>query len=259
LKERNRVLFQSCVKALKNKQKERSVICANEIAQVKRLTTFLYHVELSIERVILRLETIKELSNIIIDLKPALKMLHGVSRQLYDFLPDVSSEIGEINDVISETIYSTKITTDEKIIPVGKTTTGGEEILKEVSSFLEERLTEKFPEPPETIKEAQEEMPVKQMVALAATCAQSVVQENLENGETGFKKFFSDEKTEIEGVSLKVENSSLEDMLLKYIVNNKGEIDMIKCSIELETSYSEIEKALKNLGTIGKIKIEAEK
>jgi division protein CdvB (Snf7/Vps24/ESCRT-III family) len=50
-------------------------------------------VELAIERVILRLETIKELSDIVIDLKPALKILQSVSQQLFEVLPDVSSEL----------------------------------------------------------------------------------------------------------------------------------------------------------------------
>ena len=83
LKERDKILFQTCVGALKGKNKDRAAICANEIAEVRKLINFLFNVELAIERVILRLETIKELSEIVIDLKPALKLLQNVSQELF--------------------------------------------------------------------------------------------------------------------------------------------------------------------------------
>ncbi|MEM3703494.1 MAG: Snf7 family protein, partial [Candidatus Bathyarchaeia archaeon] len=136
MKERDKNLFQTCVTALKDNNKERAAICANELAEVRKLINFLQQVELAIERVILRLETVKELSDIVIDLKPALKALQSVSKQLFNVLPEVSSELSEINDVIGETIYSTRISADDVVIPVDRVTPAGEQILKEVSSFL---------------------------------------------------------------------------------------------------------------------------
>jgi division protein CdvB (Snf7/Vps24/ESCRT-III family) len=168
---------------LRANNRERAAICANELAEVRKLINFLQQVELAIERVILRLETVKELSDIVIDLKPALRTLQSVSKQLFDVLPEVSSELSQINDVIGETIYSTKISADEVVIPVDRLTPAGEQILQEVSSFLEKRIAEKLPEPP-----AMQETPpvklepklepaqaqIKQMVALAASCSQSL-------------------------------------------------------------------------------------
>ena len=136
--------------ALKKNKKERAAMCANEIAEVRKLIKFLYSVQLAIERVVLRLETIKELSDIVVDLKPALKLLQNVSSDLFQVLPDVSSELNNVNEAIRETLCVTKISADESIIPVGKKTAGGEEVLKEVSSFLEQKLSETLPEPPAT-------------------------------------------------------------------------------------------------------------
>ena len=110
--------------ALNNKNKERAAICANEVAEVRKLIQFFYDVELAIERVILRLETIKELSNIVIDLKPALKLLQNVSQELCDVLPAVSSELSQVNETISETLCQTRLTTDETIIQVDRKTPG---------------------------------------------------------------------------------------------------------------------------------------
>jgi predicted CopG family antitoxin len=70
------------------------------------------------------------------------------------------------------------------------------------------------------------------------------------------KTLFSYRKSEIKEISLKVEKPSLEDVLLEYVRKSNGEIDLTRCSSELKTSNEEVEKALENLGTKGKIKIE---
>ncbi|MBE0519620.1 hypothetical protein IBX35_01065 [Candidatus Bathyarchaeota archaeon] len=255
LKKRDNILFQTCVHALKKQNKGRATILANEIAEIKKLTKFLYHVELAIERVILRLETISELSDIIIDLKPALRMLQNVSKELFEVLPDVSSELSRVNDIISETLYSTRITTDESLIPVNRTTPGGEEILKEVSSFVEQRVAEKLPEPPSAL-ETPVETPVRQMVALAATCSQTIGQETVETEAVSSQNLFSFKKAEVQEISLKVEKPSLQNVLFEYIKKSKGEIDLTQCSVELNASCEEIEKALQGLGAEGKIIVE---
>ena len=77
--------------------------------------------------------------------------------------------------------------------------------------------------------------------------------------ETGFdpeKSLFSYKKQEIKEFSLRVQNQSLEDVLMEYVRKTNGEIDLSRCSSELQTSNEEIERALESLGTKGKIKIE---
>jgi len=261
LKERDRVLFESCTGALKRNNKERASMCANEIAEIRKMLKFLYSVQLAIERVILRLETLKELSDIVVDLKPALKLLQNVSSDLFQVLPDVSSELTNVNDTIRETLYATKISADESLIPVGKKTEAGEEVLNEVSNFLERKLSESLPEPPEAVAAKEKAAPIRELVALSASSSQVVGRKTTE--ETGMdfsteasKTLFSYKKSEIKEISLTVEQPSIEDMLLEYVRKSNGEIDLTRCSNALKTSNEEIEKALESLGTKGKIRIE---
>jgi division protein CdvB (Snf7/Vps24/ESCRT-III family) len=258
LKERDRILFQTCVGALKAKNKDRAAICANEVAEVRRIISFLYNVELAIERVILRLETIKELSEIVVDLKPALKLLQNVSQELFQFLPDVSSELSKVNDTISETLYSTKITADESVIPVNRKTPGGEEVLSEVSSFLEQRISQNLPEPPATHKIPENERAtLEEMLALATNCSETKAKKVCEeSGRDSSQTLISYKKSEIREISLKVENPELEDVLLDYVKKSNGQIDLERCSVDLETSNEDIEKALESLGSKGKIRVE---
>lgn len=260
LKERDKILFQTCISALNNKNKEKAAIFANEVAEVRKLLKFLYNVELAIERVILRLETIKELSDVVTDLKPALRLLQSVSQELFNFLPDVSSELSQVNETISETLYSTKLTADETIIPVGRKTPDGEEILKEVSGFLEQRLSETLPEPPATPKASEvQQTTLKEMVALTANCSQLIGREGTEgSNENSSQTLISYKKAQIQEISLMVEKPLLEDVLLEYVKKSNGEIDLTRCSSDLKSSHEEIEKALQNLGTKGKIKIEVQ-
>ncbi len=258
LKERDRILFETCMSALKKNNKEKASICATEIAEVRKLVKFLYNVQLAIERVMMRLETIKELGDIVTDLKPALRLLQGVSQELFQVLPDVSTELSNVNSAIQDTLHATKLTADENLVPVGKKTEGGEEILKEVSCFMEQKLSESLPEPPVAapVKE-KVSTPIRELVALTASSSQVFGKKTVE--ESGFdpeKSMFTYKKSEIKEFSLKVEKPNLEDVLLEYVRKTNGEIDLSRCSSELQTSNEEIERALENLGTKGKIKIE---
>ncbi|MFW6116958.1 MAG: hypothetical protein ACOC6G_00050 [Thermoproteota archaeon] len=270
LQKRDEKLFQVCVKALKDDDKGKAQILANEVAEVKRLLKFLHDVELAIERVIIRLETVRELSDIMVDLKPALRTLRGVSEELFDFLPDVSSELSDVDDAITETLYSTRVTTDGSTLPMDKTTPGGEEVLKEVSQKLEQEAVEKLPEPPANLEppatlqppeKIQEKTPVKQMVALSATCSQTVGEKKLETENFSSRNIFSLKEAEVQEFSLEVEEEieehSLENDLLDYVKDKKGMIDLDQCSVDLDASYSEIEDALHRLDDKGKIVLES--
>lgn len=259
LRERDKVLFQTCVNALKNQNREKAAVFANEISEVRKLIQFLYNVELAIERVVLRLETIKELSEIVIDLKPALRLLQGVSQELIAVLPDVSSELSRVNDTISETLYSTKITADESVIPVNWKTPGGQEILNEVTCYLGQKLSEQLPEPPATAKiQETGKTTIREMVAISSGLSETTGNKSDEESpRDSSQTLFSYKKAEIKEISLKVDQN-LEDVLLDYVRKRNGQIDLTRCSVDLETSHEELEKALQNLGSKGKIKIELE-
>ncbi len=262
LKERDRILFESCMGALKKNNKEKANICATELAEVRRLIKFLYSVQLAIERVILRLETIRELSDIVVDLRPALKMLQNVSSELFQVLPDVSTELNNVNETISETLHATKLSSDGDMIPVGQKTQGGEEILREVSSFIEQKIAETLPEPPISTKAKVPQAPIRELVALSATTSEMFSKKEVEG--SGFdpeRTLISIKKHEVKEITMEIKQpvakqQTLEEVLLEYVRRCNGEIDLSKCSNELKTSNKEIERALENLGTQGKIKLE---
>ena len=248
LRQRDRMLFAKCTMAIKHQNQERAIIFANESAEVRKLITIVVQTELVTERVILRLETIKELNIIMVDLKPALKVLENVTKCIDGIMPDVSSELGKVNDAISETLAITSIGSPHLTMPLEVKTPGGEKILEEVSTLLEQRLKEKLPQPPISVTVTEKIEPVespKQMVALTTGCSEVYREKDPQT------------YVEMKRVSFTIQSSSsLEDALLGYIKRHEGQIGVNQCALELNVSSEDVEKALENLGAQRKIRVE---
>ncbi len=261
LQRRDRVLFEACIVHVRKNQHERAAICANELSEVRKLRNMVMQCQLALERIILRLETIKEVSEIFAELKPALKTLRGLTQNLVNVLPDVAMELEKVNESITETLAMTKINPDLPL-PMPIKTEAGEEILEEASAVLEEKLSKQLPEPPAPaqpshvlLKEEPSRQPekMKQMVALSVSCSEIV--EHNEKGEA--QKYVSYKDMELRGVSMATQSSStLEDTILKYAKKCNGEIDIKQCALQLNIPHNEVLKALEKLGAKGKIQIQ---
>lgn len=230
-------------------------MCANEIAEVRKLINLLSQTQIAIERIILRLETIKELSTLMIDLKPALSALKNVTANLTNIMPDVAYELSKVNRGIQDTLTVTKLSSETpQILRTNLKTPGAHAILKEVNSVLEQRLIDQLPEPPvsEAMSETEPEQ-LKKMVALAVGCPESSQNEKKETAEA----FLSIKDLKMQSISLRIQHSeSLEEDLLEYIKKCKGQIDMTDCALKLKIPPNEVKKTLENLNAKGKIILE---
>lgn len=254
LRERDRTLFQACTFALEKNNTARASMCANELAEVRKLIALLSQTQIAIERIILRLETVKELSTIMVDLKPALSALKNVTTNLVSIMPDVASELDKVNSSIQETLTVTKFSSEPPIIQPARTV-GGQEILKEVNAVLEQRLSEQLPEPPasEALPNMKQPEQIREMVALVAGCPESCGEEEKKVPEA----FLSIKDLKMQSISLRIQHSeSLEKKLLEYIRQCNGQIDLTECAVELKIPPNEVERTLESLGAKGKIIVE---
>jgi len=255
LTRRDQILFKTCATALKAKDNKRAAIFANELAEIRKLTKILYHTQILVERIILRLETLKEFNAAFADLKPVLRNLKTVTKSLSSFMPQMAYEMERVNECIFEVITMSKIDASKLEVPTDVKTPGGEEVLKEVADLLEEQITEKLPEPPTSAPVMEKPQPQRvekrrQMVALTASCSE--VSESREP-----KNYMTYKDTEMKRISWTVQDSSLEETVLQYAKKREGQIDITQCAHELNVAIGEVEKALETLGVKGKIKIEA--
>ncbi len=252
LRNRDHVLFKRCTIAVEDGSRERAIILANELAEIRKLIGIVTQTQIVIERIIIRLETIKELNSIVIDLKPVLKVLQNVTRSLDIAMPEVAYELDRVSETITETLATTKISSPQPVIPLNMTTPGSEEILKEASTILKEKIETRLPEPPISLtvmeKAAEPVKEVKQAVALTASCSEAY--------EHGNSQDYVYKDMELQRLSLKIQRSaSLEDRVLEYAKRRKGQLDVAQCATELNASSRDVEEALASLGARGKIKI----
>lgn len=252
LRHRDKVLFETCIWAVRQDNEDRAMIYANEISEVRKLINLVAQTQILLERVILRLETIQEISGIIADLKPALEALHGVTRQLATVVPDMAYELQKVNDSITETLAMSKLGSPQQIVPYNIKTPDGEKILNEASTIVERKLAERLPEPPPSIsvsEKVESAKKVKQMVALTATCSE-ICEEKRPDAYSSYRD------VKMKSVSFQLQrSSSLEDDVLEYVKRCNGEISVAQCSADLEVPSEEVEKILTNLNARGRIEI----
>lgn len=249
---RDSFLFENCALAIKRKNRERAVIFSNELAEVRRLLNIVVHSQLAIERIVLRLETLKELSDIIVDLKPALKMLKKTTKGLVGFMPDIAGELDNLNESINDTLVMTRVNSPHPITPSENKTLASEEILEEASSFLEQRLKEDLPPPPTPItKGVKSTKKVRQMIALTASCSGVEVCERKDP-----QKKVTYKDVRMKDLSFTINKSVIEETLLEYVKRCEGEVDVSQCATELNVPSEEVKKVLETLNKKGKIKIQ---
>jgi len=99
--ERTRDLFQRCVQARMEGNEEAAKIYAEECSQNRKITQTLLSSQMALDAVVLRLETIKQLGDIAVLLKPTTKVVRSLGKNLSGIMPEVSEELGKLVEEMS--------------------------------------------------------------------------------------------------------------------------------------------------------------
>lgn len=150
LKERDRVIFDMVQKAIRGNDTARAQIYANELSRIRQIKKMISQSQLAIDCITIRLENFLDLYQVIQDMKPLSEVLRSVSTDVQQVMPQFSSLLENLNEVVNEALLETKIDTSqpglEEVLNV-RSQAGGE-ILREVSGIVENSLHDSFPEPP---------------------------------------------------------------------------------------------------------------
>ena len=147
LKSKDRTLFDQIVTHLQNHDSQQSKMLSNELSQVRRTIKTISQLKMSLEQVHMRLESTMDIGDALTALKPAVGTLSKVKTGLTGLMPNVDSELGEINDVFSDIMVNANSTSD---IGFALNPSGGDmnNILAEASIVAEQRVTDNFPDVP---------------------------------------------------------------------------------------------------------------
>ncbi|MCD6114346.1 MAG: hypothetical protein J7J78_03490 [Thermoprotei archaeon] len=147
LQERDKMLFEKVVSAQMMKDSARAAIYANEVAEVRKIAKTVLRAQLALEQVALRLETVRELGDVLVTMAPIVEVIKDIKQHLKGIVPEIAFELDEIDSTLHSIVLEagefTGTTIDSTIV-------SGEakKILEEASIMAEQRMKEKFPELP---------------------------------------------------------------------------------------------------------------
>jgi division protein CdvB (Snf7/Vps24/ESCRT-III family) len=147
LKSKDRSLFNQIVTHLQNHDGQQSKMLSNELSQVRRTIKTISQLKMSLEQVHMRLESTIDIGDALTALKPAVGTLSKVKTGLTGLMPNVDTELGEINDIFSDIMVNANSTSD---IGIALNPLGGDinSIIAEASVVAEQRVTDNFPDVP---------------------------------------------------------------------------------------------------------------
>jgi len=147
LVDRDKTLFSKVVDAYSKHEVQRANVFANELAELRKMASFMMNSKLALERVVLRLRTVTELGNVAVTLAPAARVLQSVRTGVTGILPNAEQELGDIGTLLNEIIIEAGIS--EGMTPDFEV--AGEDamkILNEAAMVAEQKVKERFPELP---------------------------------------------------------------------------------------------------------------
>ena len=234
LRSRHDDLFRSAITAYVKGDKAKSSIYVNELAEIRKIITNIYTSVLALERAILRIETIKEVSNINIALGSVLAILNALKGQVSNVVPEVATGIDVLTSEIRNLITSTTGATvsQDKLLDMSAE---AQKILQEVKEIAEAKMSKSLPQiPEELLKTTNVTDNLKTIVTITTQTLDSKV---------GSK--------DVRNLSMSKE--SLENKVLEYIITHGGFIDVSDAAKKFNVSKEEIIQTLKILKEKNKI------
>lgn len=226
LKRRDEKFFSKCIEAQISKNHIRAIIYANECAEVRKMARLTISSELTLEQAILRLQTIGEISDMMVTIAPIVEIIQETRGRLAGVIPSVAGKLEEVNSMLHSSlvemgsVYSPEVGNQDSNKEAVK-------ILQEANAAAEETIREKFPELPSNLT-SQELEEARIPVALTATG----------------------------GDSPKKSDVSLKQQVYDYIKACDGQLSIVQCASYLGVFPKDVEKVILKLKEEGKITLE---
>ena len=120
---------------------------ASECAEIRKMVLITLRSQMALERVHLRLETVRDFGEIAYAMSSVGAVLGKVRNDLQNLMPDISTELAEVNDTLQSVVLEVGQAT-EQTFDFNVPTEESEAILKEAATLAEQRMRERFPEMP---------------------------------------------------------------------------------------------------------------
>ena len=141
-------MLQRCVAAQLAKDYSRAQLYAAECAEIRKMAKIVLGSEIALERAIIRLETVEQLDEILVQMLPVVNVVKETRGKIEGVIPEIASELGAVDSLLGDTVRETGMIQ----VPEGEKVLQDEEarkIFEECSVFAEEQIRKRFPELPQ--------------------------------------------------------------------------------------------------------------
>jgi division protein CdvB (Snf7/Vps24/ESCRT-III family) len=147
LKGKEKSLFNQIIIHVQKHDMAQGKMLSNELAQVKKTIKMVSQFRMALEQVHFRLESTSNIGDVMSAVGPAMGALTRVKSGMSNVMPEIDTEVGEINAVFNDIVMNTG--------EIGNTSfafnASGEEtdkILAEANAVAEQRINDNFPDIP---------------------------------------------------------------------------------------------------------------
>ena len=217
LHQRDTDLFQRCVGAQVSNDPGHAKIYANECAEIRKIAKVVLGSQLALERVILRLETVGEFTDVMVELAPLMCIVKETKVKIAGIVPQVANELDEVNNMLGDLTYEAG-EVNATTSPVEASDEEARKVLEETGLIAEQKVLEHFPD---------------------LTSVQSKPEAIPE-----LANFIPDMEAETE------------EKVYDYAKKHNGELSIKSCAADLGKSPDEVKIALAKLKESGKVAIQ---
>ncbi len=236
LGDRRKTIYDTTVRALAGKDKEKATVYAGEWSELRKVEKVVRASELALTQVILRLESISDVGEVMAHMSTAFKVLRKVSKTIQGLVPALDQASEDINNTLTETMAEMGNVSPR--ININIATESGEELVEQARKFAEEQAEElkrSLTSPAHLVQE--EAGRIGEKVPLLAT-----------GGER-------DEESILGVLYTSSKQSDTEERVLNYASFHGGAVDVGEASNVLSIPPDEIEHAMLKLVSEERVKL----
>jgi division protein CdvB (Snf7/Vps24/ESCRT-III family) len=221
LHERDNELFQRCVGAQVSNDAGHAKIYANECAEIRKIAKVVLGSQLALERVILRLETVEEFTDVMLELTPLMYIVKETKTKIAGIVPQVANELDEVTSMLGDLTYEAGEVNNDAV-PIEATDDEARKVLEETGLLAEQKVLEHFPD-----LSSIETQPASKPEAIAELAT-----------------MIPDMEVDIE------------ERVYDYAKRHNGELNIKSCATDIGKTPDEVKVALQRLQESGKVAIQ---
>jgi len=147
LSEKEQKIFNRIVQAKQNGNIHAAKVLANELVQMRKTSSMIGNMKLSVERTHLRLTTVNSVGDAIVAMKPAVDTMKVVIPAMSNVMAQASGEIESMGDMLVDMMPGS-VGEDFSFADSGASGQATDSILQEAAAVVETQIVDKFPSVP---------------------------------------------------------------------------------------------------------------